>query len=174
MSLLRACVQATAACKRAPLQCVSTFGRGMANDSIPAPKKESSEIVAPEPVREVLVADAISGAPSQLRHRPVRIYQPTRNTMQSGPGKSERWRLDFDILPGGSRWENPLMGYASSADYMQGTRLSFRSKEDAIHFAEKQGWDYFVQPEATKRIPPKNYSENFVYKPHKLRIMRTK
>ena len=47
------------------------------------------------------------------------------------------------------------------ADYMQGTRLTFRSKEDAIHFAEKQGvyqllhpihitdvlysgWDYFV------------------------------
>jgi hypothetical protein len=45
---------------------------------------------------------------------------------------------------------------------MQGTRISFRSKEDAIHFAEKQGiscqdhykrytvlinilgWDYFV------------------------------
>jgi hypothetical protein len=25
------------------------------------------------------------------------------------------------------------------ADYMQGTRLSFRTKEDAIHFAEKQG-----------------------------------
>ena len=25
------------------------------------------------------------------------------------------------------------------ADYVQGTRLSFRSKEDAIHFAEKQG-----------------------------------
>ena len=27
----------------------------------------------------------------------------------------------------------------ASADYMQGTRLSFRSKEDAMHFAEKQG-----------------------------------
>jgi hypothetical protein len=27
----------------------------------------------------------------------------------------------------------------ASADYMQGTRLSFRTKEDAIHFAEKQG-----------------------------------
>jgi hypothetical protein len=26
-----------------------------------------------------------------------------------------------------------------SADYMQGTRQSFRTKEDAIHFAEKQG-----------------------------------
>lgn len=27
----------------------------------------------------------------------------------------------------------------TSADYMQGTRMSFKSKEDAIHFAEKQG-----------------------------------
>ena len=26
-----------------------------------------------------------------------------------------------------------------SADYMQDTRVSFRSKADAIHFAEKQG-----------------------------------
>ncbi|KAF5360774.1 hypothetical protein D9756_004692 [Leucocoprinus leucothites] len=173
MSLLRACVQATS--KRVPLQCATMRSRGMTNNSTPATtNKESSEIVAPEPAREVLVADVISGAPNELRHRSVRIYQPTRNTMQSGAGKTERWRLDFDILQGGNRWENPLMGYASSADYMQGTRLSFRSKEDAIHFAEKQGWDYFVQPEPTKRIPPKNYAENFVYKPHKLRIMRTK
>lgn len=76
--------------------------------------------------------------------------------MQSGGAKTESWRIDFDILQGSGRWENPLMGWASScvyclwrvfgvtdfsyrADYMQGTRLSFRSKEDAIHFAEKQG-----------------------------------
>ncbi|KAL9710983.1 ndufs4 NADH dehydrogenase Fe-S protein subunit [Leucoagaricus gongylophorus] len=173
MSLFRACLQASSIYTRAQVQCTSVLGRGMANDSIPA-KKESSEIVAPEPVREVLVADVISGAPGELRHRSVRIYQPTRNTMQSGAGKTGCWRLDFDILSGGSRWENPLMGWASSADYMQGTRLSFRSKEDAIHFAEKQGWDYYVQPEPVKSIPPKNYAENFVYKPHKLRIMRTK
>lgn len=84
--------------------------------------------------------------------------------MQSGGAKMERWRIDFDILPGSSRWENPLMGYASSADYVQGVRMSFRSKEDAAHFAEKQGssrshvhsnqpltlhapllgWDYYV------------------------------
>lgn len=74
-----------------------------------------------------------------LRKRVVRIYQPTRNTMQSGGAKMERWRIDFDILPGSSRWENPLMGWASSADYVQGQRLTFRSKEDAAHFAEKQG-----------------------------------
>lgn len=94
--------------------------------------------------------------------------------MQSGTNKGQLWRIDFDILQGGGRWENPLMGWASSADYMQGTRISFRSKEDAIHFAEKQGWDYYVQAPVVKRIPPKNYAENYVYKPNKLRIARTK
>lgn len=74
---------------------------------------------------------------------------------------------------------------------MQGTRLGFRTKEDAIHFAEKQGWDYYVyvlcslllalrihavssQAPEIKVRPPKNYSENFLYKPNKLRLVRTK
>jgi NADH dehydrogenase (ubiquinone) Fe-S protein 4 len=52
--------------------------------------------------------------PAELRHRMVRIYQPARNTMQSGAGKSERWRIDWDVLLGAGRWENPLMGWASS------------------------------------------------------------
>jgi NADH dehydrogenase (ubiquinone) Fe-S protein 4 len=136
--------------------------------------KKPGEIITPGAPRDVLVADVISGAPAELRQRPVRIYQPTRNTMQSGSGKSERWRIDFDTLPGGGRWENPLMGWASSADYMQGTRLLFSSKEDAIHFAENQGWDFYVQQSTIKRIPPKNYAENFLYRPSKLRIVRTK
>jgi hypothetical protein len=50
----------------------------------------------------------------ELRHRAVRIYQPTRNTMQSGGAKGNKWRIDWDILQGGGRWENPLMGWASS------------------------------------------------------------
>lgn len=51
---------------------------------------------------------------AELRNRIVRIYLPTRNTMQSGGTKGNRWRIDFDILQGGGRWENPLMGWASS------------------------------------------------------------
>ncbi|KAF9510083.1 hypothetical protein BS47DRAFT_1348370 [Hydnum rufescens UP504] len=124
--------------------------------------------------KDLVTAEVISGAPEQLQHRSVRIYQPTRNTMQSGGTKGEKWRIDFDVLQGGGRWENPLMGWASSADYMQGTRMSFNTKEDAIHFAEKQGWDYYVQPSTVKRIPPKNYAENYVYRPAKLRIAHTK
>ncbi|KAI0297707.1 ETC complex I subunit conserved region-domain-containing protein [Russula brevipes] len=141
MSLLRACSEALAK---------PTFLRSSlavrplsteATPQTPTATKEPSEI-APIPQKDVLSADVISGAPAELRHRVVRIYQPTSNTMQSGGAKGNRWRLDWDILPGGGRWENPLMGWASSADYVQGTRLSFRSKEDAIHFSEKQGESY--------------------------------
>jgi hypothetical protein len=52
--------------------------------------------------------------PEELRRRVVRIFQPTRNTMQSGPAKGERWRIDWDVMPGGGRWENSLIGWASS------------------------------------------------------------
>ena len=54
--------------------------------------------------------------------------------MQSAKGKTKKWILDWDVLQGAGRWENPLMGWASSADYMQGTNMAFRSKEDAVAF----------------------------------------
>jgi hypothetical protein len=52
----------------------------------------------------------------------------------------------------GHRWENPLMGWQSSGDFMQGTHMFFKSKEDAIGFAEKQGeksWSAFNSSAAT-------------------------
>jgi len=59
-------------------------------------------------------------------------------------------------------------------DYMQGTSLKFRSKEDAIHFCEKQGWDYHVTEPKVARIPPKSYAANYNHIPGKLRIHHTK
>ena len=133
MSLLRACSEALA---KPALFRSSLVARALSSEAAPptptATTKEPSEI-APVPQKDVVSADIISGAPgmtvpllerdrrihhthllAELRHRVVRIYQPTRNTMQSGGAKGKRWRLDWDTLPGGGRWENPLMGWASS------------------------------------------------------------
>lgn len=99
--------------------------------SVEVAEKETKEITTPAPQKEAVAADVISGAPSmsnqvhhrvhfltsilaELRHRTVRVYRPAKSTMQSGGMKSDKWRIDFDILPGGARWENPLMGWASS------------------------------------------------------------
>lgn len=66
------------------------------------------------------------------------------------------------------------MGWQSSADFLQGTHLNFKSKEDAIHFAQKQGYEYFVQEPNERRIVPKAYANNFLHNPKKLKNISTK
>lgn len=57
---------------------------------------------------------------------------------------------------------------------MQGTQLDFNSKEDAIRFAEKQGYEYFVQEPNERKLIPKAYANNFMHSPKKLKVIRTK
>lgn len=102
------------------------------------------------------------------------IYQPAKPATQSGEWGGRHWRMDWDVLAKGHRWENPLMGWQSSGDFMQGTRLEFKTKEDAIAFAEKQGYEYFVQEPNVRAFTPKAYSNNFLYSPKKLKHIRTK
>ena len=82
--------------------------------------------------------------------------------------------MDWDVLQKGHRWENPLMGWQSSADFMQGTHLNFKSKEDAVRFANKQGYEYFVQEPNERRIIPKAYADQFVFQSKPLKQVRTK
>ncbi|KAJ9627694.1 ndufs4 NADH dehydrogenase Fe-S protein subunit [Taxawa tesnikishii (nom. ined.)] len=121
-----------------------------------------------------VAAAVVSGAPMELQARTVRIFKPAKTATQSGDWTSHAWRMDWDVLSKGHRWENPLMGWQSSGDIMQGTHLSFKSKEDAINFANKQGYEYFVQEPNERRFIPKAYATQFVHSPKKLKQIRTK
>ena len=66
------------------------------------------------------------------------------------------------------------MGWQSTGDSMQGTHLNFKTKAEAIQFAQKQGYEYFVQEPNMRRIVPKAYANNFVHQPRKIRHIRTK
>jgi NADH dehydrogenase (ubiquinone) Fe-S protein 4 len=144
---------------------------------------------------DVVAAAVLSGAPTDLQARTVRyvdrntvsyltgtslrsflprIYKPTKPATQSGTWHSHHWRMDWDVLQKGHRWENPLMGWQSSADAMQGTHLNFKSKEDAILFAQKQGYEYFVQEPNERKFVPKAYANNFIHEPKKIKHIRTK
>jgi NADH dehydrogenase (ubiquinone) Fe-S protein 4 len=141
---------------------------------------------------QVVPGAILSGAPVELQARqvrsvlfhdeqlvhladfPSRIRRPTKPAIQSGNWHSHAWRMDWDILQKGHRWENPLMGWQSSGDIMQGTHLNFKTKEDAIAFAEKQGYEYFVQEPTERRFTPKAYANNFVHEPKKLKHIKTK
>ncbi|KWU42878.1 hypothetical protein RHOSPDRAFT_20454 [Rhodotorula sp. JG-1b] len=116
-------------------------------------------------------AGVVSGAPAEEMHRrPVRIYRPAPPATSSAKTTSHNWRIDWDILQGAGRWENPLMGWASSADYVQGTSLTFTTAEEAIHFCEKQGYPYILQQPNVQKFVPKTYANNYTYTPRKLRI----
>ncbi|KAK8219340.1 ndufs4 NADH dehydrogenase Fe-S protein subunit [Zalaria obscura] len=123
---------------------------------------------------DTTAAAVVSGAPTELQARTVRIYKPAKTATQSGDWHSHQWRMDWDVLHKGHRWENPLMGWQSSADFMQGTHINFKSKEDAINFANKQGYEYFVQEPNERKFIPKAYATQFVHSPKKLKQVRTK
>ncbi|KAK9235295.1 ETC complex I subunit conserved region-domain-containing protein [Lipomyces kononenkoae] len=119
--------------------------------------------------------DIISGAPEELStKRIVRIYQQAKTAMQSGTWGTKSWRLDWDVDQKSNRWENDMMGWNSSGDYMQATEVKFKSKEDAIRFATNQGWDYYIQEPHKRDFRPKQYASNFLHSSGPLKHIRTK
>lgn len=144
--------------------------RGVADGKTEMMGNEANESLAERDEHEpaILEADILSGAPANLHHRSVRIYQNTKAATQSGTDSINHWRIDWDVQERDHSWENPLMGWSSSADFMQATHIKFKSKEDAIHFAEKQGWPYMVAKERVFRFIPKQYASNYTLNPRKV------
>ncbi|KAJ3300085.1 hypothetical protein HK104_004807 [Borealophlyctis nickersoniae] len=143
-------------------------------DSLTPPTKiDGSLEVAKDPTGDKIIyeADVISGVPPEISRRSVRIFKPSKTAMQSGTAGSKEWKIDFDVQ---ERWENKLMGWASSADAMQGVNIRFKTKEDAILFAERQGYDYWVEEPKREKERIKTYADNFKYVPGKLRLVKTK
>ena len=54
----------------------------------------------------------MSGVPRDMfKERRCRIFVSARNAMQSGMHNTKKWKVEWDTK---ERWENPLMGWASS------------------------------------------------------------
>ncbi len=89
----------------------------------------------------------------------ARIYQQPKTAMQSGMAGTQEWVLDFE--PSEPRRADPLMGWIGSADTQSQVRLRFDSREEAVAFAERQGFAYEVELPRPRRIRPKSYADNF-------------
>ncbi|KAI5088387.1 NADH dehydrogenase [ubiquinone] iron-sulfur protein 4, mitochondrial [Silurus meridionalis] len=102
---------------------------------------------------------SITGVPEEhIKTRKVHIFVPPRNAMQSGVQNTKKWKMDFDTR---ERWENSLMGWSSTADPLSNMVLTFSTKEDAIAFAEKNGWSYDITEKKTPKPRVKSYGANF-------------
>ncbi|EDM10379.1 NADH dehydrogenase (ubiquinone) Fe-S protein 4, 18kDa (NADH-coenzyme Q reductase), isoform CRA_a [Rattus norvegicus] len=110
-------------------------------------------------VDEKLDVTPLTGVPEEhIKTRKVRIFVPARNNMQSGVNNTKKWKMEFDTR---ERWENPLMGWASTADPLSNMVLTFSAKEDAVAFAEKHGWSYDVEGRKVPKPKSKSYGANF-------------
>ncbi|XP_008334328.1 NADH dehydrogenase [ubiquinone] iron-sulfur protein 4, mitochondrial [Cynoglossus semilaevis] len=119
--------------------------------------KGTDTLLVPE--NQKLDLSPLSGVPEEhITTRKVHIFVPTKSAMQSGINGTKKWKMDFDTR---DRWENPLMGWASSADPLSNMVLTFSSKEDAIAFAEKNGWSYDVSEKKSSKPRVKSYGANF-------------
>ncbi|KAK5673006.1 ndufs4 NADH dehydrogenase Fe-S protein subunit [Batrachochytrium dendrobatidis] len=140
-----------------PATTVRALARSMSSSLTP---KDSvlEKAVTPTLERNLVEADILSGAPPEIARHTARIYQPAKSATQSGTAGTHYWKLDFDTK---ARWENPLMGWSSSADPVQALMIKFDTKEDAIGFAKRQGYDYWVEEPKSSHSRVKVYAENF-------------
>ena len=53
------------------------------------------------------------------------------------------------------------MGWTSSSDTRQQVRLEFATREAAVAYCEKRGFDYSVRARQQRAVRPKAYADNF-------------
>ena len=119
------------------------------------------ELHRPKDMTEISV---LTGMPAEHKNRTVVIAPRELKTMQSGDGNAYQWQISWKNR---QRWSNPLMGWTSTADPLSNLKLTFDSKEDAIAYAEKNGWKIEVRGSTAKAnenvtAGTHNYSHNFM------------
>ncbi|XP_075397145.1 NADH dehydrogenase [ubiquinone] iron-sulfur protein 4, mitochondrial [Tenrec ecaudatus] len=147
----RAATAAAASVPRVPTRLLSTSTWRLAQD-----QAQDTQLIA---VDDNLDITTLTGVPEEhIKTRKVRIFVPARNNMQSGVNNTKKWKMEFDTR---ERWENPLMGWASTADPLSNMVLTFSTKEDAAAFAEKNGWSYDIEERKVPKPKSKSYGANF-------------
>mmetsp|Transcript_39100 Transcript_39100/g.96856 ORF Transcript_39100/g.96856 Transcript_39100/m.96856 type:complete len:194 (-) Transcript_39100:252-833(-) len=123
---------------------------------------------------EHITVNQVAGAPMEVYTRKVVIFSPARGAATQGKAQTGGWKID----PGQQqKWENPLMGWTSTGDplaHQFNSTLNFPTKESAMAFCAKHGWEYDVVmpqklgtghsiiPGAGKAgVRPKSYGDNF-------------
>ncbi|KXZ55673.1 hypothetical protein GPECTOR_2g1223 [Gonium pectorale] len=135
--------------------------------------------VAPGGPVEHGAAGRVSGVRKvDLAPHKVLIFSNARSPEQQGRQRTgfnksmPHWSME--LLDYSEKWVNPLIGWTSTADSMQqaAVALQFYSADEAIAFANRQGWSYEVeQPNEPRQGRSRRwatYGDNFSVKRHGL------
>ena len=89
----------------------------------------------------------------------ARISELDRRTTQSGRANSGLWLLEFERSE--AQRPDPLTGWNGSGDTSTQVKLTFRTKEEAVAYAERRGIAYHIVPATPVKLKLQSYADNF-------------
>ena len=89
----------------------------------------------------------------------IKIYKPSKTAMQSGLGKTKKWLAEY--ISEEETAKDSLMGWNSSLDTKSQIKIFFNSKDQAIDWAKKNDYQYFVEEPRKRKVNIKSYASNF-------------
>ena len=89
----------------------------------------------------------------------IKIYKPSKTSMQSGFGKTKLWLAEY--ISDVDNVKDLLMGWNSSLDTQSQIKIFFDTKEHAVNWAIKNNYQYFVEEPKKRKIKIKSYASNF-------------
>ena len=89
----------------------------------------------------------------------IKIYKPTKTAMQSGLGKTKKWIAEY--ISNEDTTKDNLMGWNTSNDTKSQIKIFFDSKEQAIEWAKKNDYQFYIEEPKIKKIKSKSYASNF-------------
>ena len=89
----------------------------------------------------------------------ARIFQESKNAMQSGRAREGRWVLEFESRT--PRRPDPLTGWSGGADTQSQVTLTFDTLEAAKAYADRHGISHHVLPPLDRKLRLQSYADNF-------------
>ena len=89
----------------------------------------------------------------------ARIFQRSKNAMQSGQARTDQWILQFESHK--PHRPDPLTGWSGGADTQSQVTIAFPTCEAARAYAEKNGIPYHLVPPAERKLKLQSYADNF-------------
>ena len=89
----------------------------------------------------------------------ARIIEEQRKTTQSGKALEGRWILEFERQQ--PQRADPLTGWNGSGDTATQVKLRFNSREEALAYATRKGFDVHVVPAPPVSMKIQAYADNF-------------
>jgi len=89
----------------------------------------------------------------------ARIFQRSKNAMQSGKARVGEWVLQFESHR--PHAPDPLMGWSGNGDTQAQVTLTFPTADAAKAYAERYNIPYHLVPPAERKLKLQSYADNF-------------